>query len=97
MLIYKTMVLRGSCVGELASITVGRLHLDSRQAHAGLLAKDAKAGQRALLPLREDLVDDLRDWLDEKLKARRDEQRRKAWRLRSSCRSGRPCSRCRAT
>ncbi len=77
MLIYKTMVLTGLRLGELANITVGRLHLDGRQPHAELLAKDAKAGQRALIPLRGDLVDDLRDWLDEKLKALRDTAKEK--------------------
>ncbi|MFO8007246.1 MAG: tyrosine-type recombinase/integrase [Candidatus Brocadiia bacterium] len=73
MLIYRTMVLTGLRLGELASITVGRLHLDSRQPHAELLAKDAKTGQRALIPLREHLVDDLRDWLDGKLEALREQ------------------------
>ncbi|MFO7959017.1 MAG: hypothetical protein R6X33_18175 [Candidatus Brocadiia bacterium] len=73
MLIYKTLVLTGLRLGELASITVGRLHLDAPQPHAELLAKDAKAGQRALIPLREDLVDDLRDWLDGKLETLREE------------------------
>ncbi len=71
MLIYKTMVLTGLRLGELASIAVGRLHLDAPQPHAELLARDAKAGQRALIPLRADLVKDLRGWLDEKLKALR--------------------------
>jgi integrase len=67
------MVLTGLRLGELASITVGRLHLDGRQPHAELLAKNAKAGQRALIPLRVDLVEDLRDWLDGKLDALREQ------------------------
>jgi len=73
MLIYKTLVLTGLRRGELASLTVGQLYLDAPQPHAELLAKDAKAGHRALIPLRADLIDDMRDWLDEKLKALRDE------------------------
>ncbi len=73
MLIYKTMVLTGLRLGELASITVGRLHLDARQPHAELLAKDAKAGTAALIPLRADLVEDLRGWLDGKLEALREQ------------------------
>ena len=73
MLIYKTMLLTGLRLGELASITVGQLHLDAPQPHAELLAKDAKAGHRALIPLRADFIDDLGDWLHDKLKALRDE------------------------
>jgi integrase len=72
MLIYKTMVLTGLRLGELASITVGQLHLDASQPHAELLARDAKAGQRALIPIRDDLAGDLRGWVDEKLEALRD-------------------------
>jgi integrase len=67
MLIYKTMVLTGLRLGELASITVGQLHLDAAQPHAELLARDAKAGQRALIPIRNDLAADLRGWVDGKL------------------------------
>ena len=70
MLIYKSMVLTGLRLGELASVTVGRLHLDAPQPHAELLARDAKAGRAALIPLRQDLAEDLRGWLEEKLAAR---------------------------
>jgi integrase len=66
-LIYKTMVLTGLRLGELASITVGQLHLDAPQPYAELLARDAKAGNAAMIPLRRDLVGDLRGWLAEKL------------------------------
>ena len=77
MLIYKTMVLTGLRLGELASITVGQLHLHARQPHAELLAKDEKAGRGALIPLRADLVENLRDWLEEKLEAMRGEAEEK--------------------
>jgi transposase InsO family protein len=52
---------------------VGQLHLDEPQPYAELLAKDAKEGRGALIPLRGDLVEDMRHWLDEKLEALRDE------------------------
>lgn len=77
MLIHKTMVLTGLRLGELASITVGQLHLDAPQPHAELLARDAKAGSAALIPLRHDLAEDLRHWLDEKLQALRGEAEEK--------------------
>jgi len=66
-LIYKTMVLTGLRKGELASITVGQIHLDADRPHIELMAKDAKAGRGALVPLRDDLAGDLRKWLAEKL------------------------------
>ena len=59
MLIYKTMVLTGLRLGELASISVGQLHLDAPQPHAELLARNTKAGNAALIPLRHDVADDL--------------------------------------
>ncbi len=37
------------------------------------MAKDEKAGRGALIPLRADLVGDLRGWLEEKLAARREQ------------------------
>jgi integrase len=77
MLIYKTMVLTGLRLGELASITVGQLHLEAPQPYAELLARDAKAGNSALIPLRRDLVDDLRGWLEEKLSVLRAEAEEK--------------------
>jgi len=66
-LIYKTMVLTGLRKGELASITVGQLQLDADRPHIEVMAKDAKAGRGALVPLRDDLAADLREWLHEKL------------------------------
>ena len=69
MLIHRIMVLTGLRLGELASMTVLQLHLDAPQPHAELLAKDAKAGHGARIPLRDDLVVNLRSWLGENLEA----------------------------
>ena len=52
---------------------MGQVPLQGERPHLELLAKDAKAGSAALIPLRRDLVADLCDWLDEKLKALRSE------------------------
>jgi integrase len=67
-LMYKTMVLTGLRKGELASLTVGQMYLDARPPFAELLARDEKAGRGAKIPLRADLVADLRDYLDRRLK-----------------------------
>lgn len=65
-LVYKSLVLTGLRRGELASLTVGSLSLDSAPACLTLEAGDAKNHQRAELPLRDDLADDLRLWLTDK-------------------------------
>jgi integrase len=66
---YKTMVLTGLRKGELASLTVGQVYLDAEPPFAELLAKDEKAGRGANIPLRADLMDDLRDYLARRLKS----------------------------
>ncbi len=66
-LIYKTMVLTGLRKGELASLTVGQIELDSPRPYAELLAKDEKAGRGAKIPLRSDLVAELREYLASEL------------------------------
>jgi integrase len=71
-LIYKALVLTGLRKGELSSLTVGQLELDGRVAYAVLDAADEKAGRGAEIPLRSDLVADLRDWLGHRLNAARD-------------------------
>jgi len=71
-LVYKTLVLTGLRLGELRSLTVGKLELDGRVAFAVLDAADEKAGRGAEIPLRSDLVADLRDWLGRRLDAARD-------------------------
>ena len=68
-LMYKTMVLTGLRKGELASLTVGQVCLDAQPPFAELLAKDEKAGRGAKIPLRADLIDDLRDYLARRLKS----------------------------
>ena len=65
-LIYKTLALTGLRKSELASLTVGQLHLDGERAFAELNAGDAKNRTEATIPLRRDLADELRAWLAEK-------------------------------
>jgi integrase len=67
-LMYKTMVLTGLRKGELASLTVGQVYLDAEPPFAELLARDEKAGRGANIPLRADLIDDLRDYFALRLK-----------------------------
>ena len=63
---YKTLVLTGLRKGESASLTVGQLALGSDDrcpAYAVLNPLDEKNGQGSDIPLRADLVVDLRRWL----------------------------------
>jgi integrase len=71
-LMYKTMILTGLRKGELASLTIGQVYLDAERPFAELLAKDEKAGRGAKIPLRADLVDDLREFLNQRLKMEQD-------------------------
>jgi integrase len=64
-LIYKTLVLTGLRRGELASLTVGQLELDDAAPHAQLSAADEKNREGNKIPLRADLVADLRAWIRE--------------------------------
>jgi len=66
-LIYKTLVMTGLRKGELASLTVVQLELDAPRPYADLLPKDEKAGRGAKIPLRADLVAELRNHLADKL------------------------------
>lgn len=66
-LVYKMLILTGLRRGELASLTIGQLALDCLQPHAELLAKDEKAGRGAAIPLRADLLADIRQHLAGKL------------------------------
>lgn len=74
-LIYKTLVLTGLRRGELASITVGQLHLEGPTPGIELKAGDAKSREAAYLPLRSDLAADLAQWLTDRLEWIRDEAR----------------------
>jgi integrase len=66
-LIYKTLVLTGLRKGELESLTVGQLYLDSSAAFAELNAADEKNREGNAVPIWADLADDLRAWLAGKL------------------------------
>jgi integrase len=74
-LVYKTFLLTGLRRGELASVTVGQLHLEGPVAFLSLDAGDEKSREGNDLPLREDLAADLRDWLADKLRRLQEEAR----------------------
>jgi integrase len=76
-LIYKTLVLTGLRKGELASITVGNVDLDSLNPYIVLNAADEKNRQGAEVPLRADLAGDIQSWLADKLKVVQDSARLK--------------------
>ncbi|QDU33025.1 site-specific tyrosine recombinase XerC [Poriferisphaera corsica] len=62
-LIYRTLIYTGLRKSELASITLGQVYLDERTPHLELLAKDEKAGRGAMIPLRADLAQHLRSYI----------------------------------
>ena len=64
-LIYKTLVLTGLRRNELASLTVGQLELDGPMPFVELEAADEKNREGSTIPLRADLVDDLKLWLSD--------------------------------
>jgi integrase len=66
-LIYKTLVYTGLRKNELTTLTIGNVHLDAPQPYVEVAAKNAKSGRSARIPLRADLVQDLREHLDDKL------------------------------
>jgi site-specific recombinase XerD len=65
-LIYKVLALTGLRKSELASITIGQVWLDTKQPYLDLKAKDEKAGRGAQIPLRKDLADEIRTFMQEK-------------------------------
>jgi integrase len=65
-LVYRTLVLTGLRRGELASLSVSSLVLDVPTPFAILAASDEKNGQGSEIPLRADLVAELREWIAEK-------------------------------
>src|SRR5262249_40763419 len=75
-LLYKTLVLTGLRKGELASLTVGQLHLDEPIPFAALDAADEKNREGSEIVLRDDLAADLRDWLALKLQTLQGDARR---------------------
>jgi integrase len=66
-LIYKTLVLTGLRKGELASLAVAQLHLGGSVQFVTLDAADEKNREGNDIPLRDDLAEDLRAWLADKL------------------------------
>ena len=67
-LVYKVLALTGLRKGELASITMGQLWLDEKHPFIELKAKDEKSGRGSQIPLRSDMVAELRNFLAEKRK-----------------------------
>jgi integrase len=76
-LIYKTLVLTGLRRGELAALTVGHLDLTGPVPCLTLDAADEKNREGNTLPLRNDLAEDLRRWLAEKLVEVQDQARQR--------------------
>jgi integrase len=74
-LIYKTLVLTGLRKGELVSLTVAQMFLDGPVPYIALDAAEEKNRQGSEIVLREDLAEDLRQWLADKLERLRDEAR----------------------
>ena len=72
-LIYKSLVLTGLRKSELASLTIGSQELNGQVGYAVLHARDEKNRQGSELPLRADLVVDLRQWLAHKLETLQEE------------------------
>ena len=65
-IVYKSLVLTGLRRGELASLTVASVELESSTPYAILQASDEKNRKGSEIPLRTDLADDLRQWLAER-------------------------------
>jgi integrase len=65
-LIYKTLLLTGLRKNELATLKVNQLELEGKTPHLQLDAADEKNREGNAIPLRADLVADLRLWLTEK-------------------------------
>ena len=66
-LIYKTFILTGLRKKELASLTVGQAHLDGGIPFVALDAVDEKNRQGSDIVLRDDLANDIRQWLADQL------------------------------
>ena len=68
-------MLTGLRKGELASLTVGQIHLDVKSPFVELEAADEKSGEGNSIPIRSDLAEDLRQWLASKLQRMQEEAR----------------------
>ncbi|MFM7150790.1 MAG: tyrosine recombinase XerC, partial [Gemmataceae bacterium] len=71
-LIYKTLVLTGLRKNELKSLRVCQLNLDTEQPFVELYAADEKNREGCYIPLRADLVLEIKNWLQDKLKELQD-------------------------
>jgi integrase len=71
-LMYKTAILTGLRRGELAALEVRHLSLAGSRPCVALPGEETKNGKEADLPLRADLADDLRRWVEETRKGPRD-------------------------
>ena len=76
-LIYKMMVLTGLRKGELTTLEVGQIELDGSVSYLGLDPADEKNREGNEIPLRNDLADDLRGWLADKLNPLQEAARRR--------------------
>ncbi len=65
--IYATLIYTGLRKGELASLTVGDIHLNHETPYLHLSSKHSKNGQAARIPLRSDLVEILSEYLTDEL------------------------------
>jgi len=68
-LLYAVLVSTGLRKGELAALNVGDVLLDDDRPAIVLKGAAAKNGQRATLPLRADVADELRAWIEERAEA----------------------------
>ena len=65
-LIFKMLVLTGLRKGELAALRVNQLQFDGSHPHIVLNAADEKNREGNSIPLRQDMADDLRKWLNDR-------------------------------
>ncbi len=65
-LVYKTLILTGLRKSELSALQVNQLQLDGSHPHIVLNAADEKNREGNSIPLRQDLADDLQNWLDDR-------------------------------
>jgi Phage integrase family len=63
-LIYKLAVLTGLRRGEIESLTFDHLHFTGAMAFVSMKAKDTKNREAIDIPLRADIADELRQWVD---------------------------------
>lgn len=72
-LLYKTLILTGLRKGELASITLGQTSLETKVPFIEVDIEDEKSGDAATIPLRPDLTEELRQWVQDKQRRYREQ------------------------